>query len=360
MSRSKLDECAGRRLLRAAALLAAAFMLTACGSDRMPVADTDADLVSYMPPYESFGEIERLDPAINRLIPADARLELLAEGLVWSEGPVWVPDGNYLLFSDIPPNSVYRWTEEDGVSLFMRPSGYDGRRTDIPEPGSNGLALDRDGSLLLAEHGNRRIARLDSLDRPNGDKTTIADRYEGQRFNSPNDLVLAANGDIYFTDPPYGLAGQVSDPEKELEYQGIYLIRRSSNEVVLLAKQSRPNGIGLAPDGGTLYVANSDGNAPYIYAYDVREDGTLGARRIFFDAGPLNRQGRRGAPDGMTVDASGNLWATGPGGVLIIDASGRHLGSILTGQATANCTFSADGSTLYVTADARLGRLSLD
>ena len=351
---------ASSRPTRAALLLIAAAGLAACGSDRMPVADTDADLVSHSPPYTTFGEIERLDPAINELIPADAELELLAEGLVWAEGPVWVPDGDFLLFSDIPPNSIYRWSETDGVQLFMRPSGYDGSRTDIPEPGSNGLGLDRDGSLLLAEHGNRRIAMLESLSEPNGDKETIADLYAGSRFNSPNDLVIAANGNIYFTDPPYGLAGNIADPDKELDYQGVYLIRRPSNEIVLLAKQSRPNGIGLAPDGRTLYVANSDVNAPFIYAYTIEDDGMLGDRRIFFDTGSLIASGRRGVPDGMAVDANGNLWATGPGGVLIIDTSGRHLGSILTGQATANCTFNADGSTLFITADSRLAKLELD
>lgn len=343
------------------ALLAPALLATACGSDRsMQALDTDADVVSHEPPYSTFGEIERLDPRINDLIPPDAGLELLAEGFVWAEGPVWVADGNYLLFSDIPPNSIYRWHQSDGISLFMRPSGYGGSRTDIREPGSNGLALDLDGSLLLAEHGNRRIAKLESLDDPNGDKQTIADRYDGARFNSPNDLVLASNGDIYFTDPPYGLAGQLNDPEKELDYQGVYLVRRDSSEVMLLARQSRPNGIGLSPDQRTLYVANSDFNAPYIYAYDVEADGTLGSRRIFFDAGPLSANGRRGAPDGMAIDADGNLFATGPGGVLIIDSDGRHLGSLLTGQATANCTFDADGSTLFITADSMIARLRLD
>lgn len=346
---------------KVAIIVFAAAGAAACGSGSMSAADTDADLVSHEPPYSSFGEIERLDPAIDALIPADAELELLAEGLVWAEGPVWVPDGGYLLFSDIPPNSIYRWNEDEGVSLFMRPSGYDGRRTDIPEPGSNGLALDLDGSLLLAEHGNRRIAELESLAAPNGEQRTIVDHYQGKRLNSPNDLVVTSSGNIYFTDPPYGLATQqVDDPDKELDYQGIYLIRRPGDEIVLLAKQSRPNGIGLSPDEKTLYVSNSDGSAPYIYAYDIEGDGTLGARRVFFDASGLIRGGRRGAPDGMTVDAHGNLWAAGPGGILIIDPDGRHLGSLLTGQATANCTFDDEGAALYITADGVLGRLKLD
>ena len=341
---------------RIASLLAV--LLAAIAS--APARGQDDGIVSFSPPYPTFGEIERLDPAIDALIPPAAELKLLAEGFDWAEGPVFVPDGDYLLFSDIPPNSIYRWSEPDGISLFMRPSGYDGERTDLREPGSNGLALDRDGSLLLAEHGNRRIAKLVSLAEPNGGKTTIAARHEGRRLNSPNDLVVASNGNIYFTDPPYGLAGQANDPEKELDFQGIYLVRRPGNEVVLLATQTRPNGLGLSPDERTLYVANTDFNEPYIYAYEIEDDGTLGARRVFFDAGTLASLGRRGAPDGMTVDARGNLWATGPGGVLIIDPDGRHLGSILTGLATANCTFGRDGSTLFITADSRLGRLDLE
>lgn len=316
-------------------------------------------VVSHPAPYPGFGQIERIEPEINRLIPVDAELELLAEGFDWAEGPVWVADGAYLLLSDIPPNLIYRWSAEDGVTLFLHPSGYDGRRTDIPQPGSNGLALDIDGGLLLAEHGNRRIARLASPAAPREPKTTLADRYAGRRLNSPNDLVVAANGDIYFTDPPYGLSGQTADPAKELPFHGVYLIRRSDNEIVLLAKQSRPNGIGLSPDGRTLYVSNSDAAAPYIYAYAVRADGSLGNRSVFFDAGTVAGPGRRGAPDGMTVDSVGNLWATGPGGVHVIDPRGRHLGSILTGEATANCTFGEDGTALFITAGSKLARLRL-
>lgn len=356
-SRAKLHSQSPVRFFAGSGLVA--LTLAAC-SENVDDLALEASIVSHTAPYTTFGEIERLEPEFNALVPVDAELELLAEGFDWSEGPVWVADGDYLLFSDIPPNSIYRWRDGEGISLFMRPSGYDGRRTDLPEPGSNGLALDIDGSLLLAEHGNRRITRLDSLDDPNGAKTTVAARVDGARFNSPNDIVVASNGDIYFTDPPYGLAGRMDDPEKELAYQGVYLVRRASNEVVLLAKQSRPNGIGLSPDERTLYVANSDFNEPYIYAYEIRDDSTVGTRRVFFDAGSLNAAGRRGVPDGMTVDADGNLFATGPGGVLVIDSDGRHLGSIMTGEATANCTFDADGSTLYITADSKLTRINLD
>ena len=333
-------------------------VLTGCGTGSP--GPPEREIVSHNHPYPTFGEVERLDPAIDVLIPPGTELEQLAAGFDWSEGPVWVSDGEYLLFSDIPPNSIYKWREEDGTSLFMRPSGYDGPRTDIPEPGSNGLALDHDGRLVLAEHGNRRIAKLESLDDPNGPKTTIADRYDGRRLNSPNDVIVAPGGDIYFTDPPYGLAGQLDDPEKELDFQGVYLLRRSGDaagEVVLLDEQTRPNGIALSPDGRALYTANSDPDLPVWYAFDVQDDGTVSNRRVFFDASHLMVEGRRGLPDGLKVDAAGNLWATGPGGVLVLSPDGRHLGTIMTGVPTANCAFGGDGSVLYITADMYLARI---
>ncbi len=326
-----------------------------------PPAET-SDIVSHQVPYPTFGEIERLDPALDDLIPSDAQLQKLAEGFDWSEGPVWVQEGNYLLFSDIPPNNIYKWDAGAGISLFMHPSGYDGDRTDLREPGSNGLTIDADGALLLAEHGNRRIARLASLADPDGEKTTLADQYEGGRLNSPNDLIVASSGDVYFTDPPYGLAQQMNDPEKELDFQGVYRIRRSGEmpyPVEKLAEQTRPNGIALSPDEQTLYVANSDPQQPFIFAYPVQADGSVGEGTVFFDASELMAQERRGLPDGLKVDTQGNLWATGPGGVLIISPEGMHLGSILTGQATANCAFGEDGSTLFVTADMFLGRIKV-
>lgn len=355
------------RPLRAAVIIGLA-ATTACQpqetaidqSSTGPDATPPAGITAHAAPYPRFGEIERLEPALDALIPPGAELELLAEGFDWIEGPVFVADGEFLLFSEIPLNAIYRWSARDGVSRYLQASGYDGERTDIPEPGSNGLALDRDGALLLAEHGNRRISRLPSLARPDSARETLADRFDGRRLNSPNDLIVAANGDIYFTDPPYGLAGQLNDPEKELDFQGVYLLRRPGNTLELLAEQSRPNGLALSPDGRRLYVANSDPAAPYIYVYPRNADGSLGTAEVFFDAGPLAERGRRGLPDGMAVDAAGNLWATGPGGVLIIDPAGRHLGTILTGQATANCSFDAAGRTLYITADSRLARLSLD
>lgn len=312
---------------------------------------------SHEKPYPTFGSVERLDPAIDELIPDGAELEKLAEGFDWSEGPVWVPDGGYLLFSDIPPNSIYKWKESEGITLFMKPSGYTGDRTDLREPGSNGLALDSEGRLVLCEHGDRRIARLPSLDEPHGQKTTLADRYNGKRLNSPNDLTYHSNGDLYFTDPPYGLAENVNDPEKELDFQGVYRLTPDGELTLLTKDLERPNGIALSPDEKTLYVANSYGPRPIWMAYDVTDDGAIENGRVFFDATELREMGRKGGNDGIAVDRHGNLFATGPGGVLILSPDGEHLGTIMTGRATANCAFGGDGSTLYITADEYLARI---
>jgi gluconolactonase len=308
----------------------------------------------------TIGEIERLDPAIDELVPRDATMEVLADGRDWSEGPVWVPeDGGFVIWSDIPPNEIHRWDARTGHSLYLKPSGYTGSVPRGGEPGSNGLALDGDGRLVLCQHGDRRLARLDApLADPQPKFVTLADRYDGQRFNSPNDLTIHSSGAIYFTDPPYGLVGNVDDPAKEIPFQGVYRVT-PDGEVTLLTKElERPNGIALSPDEKTLYVANSHGPRPIWMAFPVLDDGTLGEGRVFFDASDLSAT-RRGAPDGMKVDAHGNLWATGPGGVLVFSPEGKHLGTLLTGQATANCAFGEDGSTLFIMADMYLLRIRL-
>ena len=302
------------------------------------------------------GSIERLDPALDALVPTNARVEQLADGFDWSEGPVWRRSGGYLLFSDVPRNTIYRWREGEGLTVFLRPAGYTAPDPPGRELGSNGLTLDPQGRLVMADHGNRVVARLDES---NYTKTTLADRYEGKRLNSPNDLVYRSNGDLYFTDPPYGLKGLQDDPAKELPFSGVYR-RSAAGELTLLTQELRfPNGIALSPDERTLYVANSDPDRAIWMAYDVQPDGTVGRGRVLFDATPLVRQGRKGLPDGLRVDAKGNLFATGPGGVLVITPDGRHLGTIATPQATANCAFGDDGSTLYMTSHMRLLRVRL-
>lgn len=303
--------------------------------------------------YPTIGTIHRLDPALDALLPPDAKIEVLASGFDWSEGPLWDVRRTGLLFSDIPRNAIYLWTQAKGIELFMKPSGYTGIADYGSEPGSNGLAFDKQGRLILCEHGDRRIARLD----PDGGKVTLADRYQGKRLNSPNDAVVHSSGDVYFTDPIYGLPKKENDPHRELDFCGVYRWSARDGSVTLLSKElSRPNGIAFSPDEKTLYVANSDGARAIWMAFPVLPDGNAGAGRVFVDATPLARK-LRGGPDGMKVDRDGNLWATGPGGVNVMSPAGKLLGRIEIGEATANVAFGDDGSTLYITADMYLCRV---
>jgi gluconolactonase len=236
----------------------------------------------------------------------------------------------------------------------MHPSGYTGVAEYGGEPGSNGLLLNHQGQLICCEHGDRRISVLTK----DGGKRTLVDNYQGKRLNSPNDAVLKSNGDLYFTDPPYGLPKNWDDARRELDYCGVYRLATDGTLTLLTTEMTRPNGIGLSPDEKTLYVAQSDSDAPLWKAFPVKEDGTLGPSRLFYDAGPAAKQGLRGAPDGMVVDKAGNVFATGPGGVWVFNSQGKPLGRINTGEATANCKFGGkDRSMLYITADMYLCRI---
>ena len=292
------------------------------------------------------GSIHRSSPEMGDLIPANALIEVLATGFTWSEGPVWIKGGGYLLFSDVPANRIHRWTRARGATLFLHPSG--GTITaGFREPGSNGLKPGGSGFILLADQGNRTIARLDLKTRA---KKPLARRFGGKRFNSPNDLVVGTDGSIWFTDPPYGLEGIDASPLKEQPVNGVYRIK-SDGQIALVESGLRfPNGIAFSPDGRTLYVSNSDPARAVILAYDVAADGALSRRHIFSDMTALVAKGLPGLPDGMTVDERGNLWATGPGGVHIFGPDGRKLGVISTGAAISNCTFGGpDGHTLFMT-----------
>lgn len=302
------------------------------------------------------GRIERIDPAFNALVPAGARIEKLAEGFEWTEGPVWNKRGGYLLFSDIPNNAINRWKQGEGVSVYLRPAGYAGPTPAGRELGTNGLVFDAQGKLVMADHGNRQIARLNDS---NFTRTTLADRYDGKRLNSPNDLVYHSSGDLYFTDPPYGLDGLNDSKVKELPFNGVYRLKPNGELTLLTKELTFPNGIALSPDERTLYVAISDSKRPLWMAYDIQRDGTIARGRVFFDPGALVAQGRTGLPDGMKVDRNGNLFATGPAGVLVLSPAGKHLGTIMTGEFTANVGFGDDGSTLYMTADHKLMRIRL-
>lgn len=302
------------------------------------------------------GTVERLDPRLDQLIAGDAVLETLTGGFDWCEGPVWFDrDGGYLLLSDTKQNTIYRWQDGPGKSVFLRPSGLD-KESQLREPGTNGLTRDREGRLVACDHGNRRVYRLEADGKT---RTTLADRYMGRRLNSPNDLVYKANGDLYFTDPPYGLMVQGSEelPGRELDFQGVYRLSRDGELTLLTKEMSRPNGLAFAPDEKTLYVANSDPERAVLMAFPVREDGTLGQGRVFFDATRWVNQ-KPGLPDGLTVDRAGHVFATAPGGVVILAPDGTHLGTIATGVPTSNCAWGgADGNVLYITADKNLCRI---
>jgi gluconolactonase len=305
---------------------------------------------------ERIGTIDREGPALDRLIAPDARIEKLADGFVWTEGPVWVQeDGGYLLFSDVPANKMYRWSERDGVSVFLDPSGYDGPPTkDFREPGSNGLVPGPRGSILMADHGNRAVARLDLVTRR---KTLLATHYQGRRFNSPNDLVRARDGTIYFTDPPYGLEGLNDSPVKEQPHNGVYRLDPGGSVTLLTGEMSFPNGIILSPDERTLYVANSDPTQAVIMAF-LLDCGRIGHGRILADMTALVGPSMPGLPDGMAVDEAGNLFATGPGGVHVFTPAGERLGRIATGTAVANCAFGGqDGRTLFLASHHMLARV---
>lgn len=287
--------------------------------------------------------IEKLDDALDALIDVDAKIEVISTGHQWSEGPVWIKDGGFLLWSDVPRNKISKWDPKSGeTTIFMDPSGYDGLKTEWGEPGSNGLLLDAEGRLTVCDHGNRRVYRVEK----DGSKTTIVDRFEGKRFNSPNDLIIHSNGDIYFTDPPYGL----KDPKsREIEWHGVYRVKPDGKVTLLTKEMTRPNGIGLSPDENTLYVAQSDKENPVFKSWPIKDDGTLGEGKVILDVTKWAKQGDPGMPDGMAVDTQGNIWGTGPGGVMIISPKGKLLGRIMMGKPTANCAFGEDGSTLFMT-----------
>lgn len=304
------------------------------------------------------GEIERFDPLLDEIVPQDFRIEKLADGFQWSEGPVWMKNGSYLLFSDVPGNTMYRWSERDGLSVFLKPSGYAGSQPEMfAEPGTNGLFPDGEHSILVADHGNRMIARLDVRTKQ---KQALATHFEGKRFNSPNDVIKRRDGVIFFTDPPYGLAGRNESPIKELEFNGVYRIDTDGSIHVLDKEMTFPNGLSLSPDERTLIVASSDPKRPIWMAFTLDERGDVVSKRVFADASDLLSKKNPGLPDGLRITGDGTVFATAPGGVLIMDATGKRLGLIRTGTAIANCTFGDDGKSLYMTSDDFLARIRLE
>jgi gluconolactonase len=304
--------------------------------------------------HQKGGRVVRLDSAIDRIVAREASIEKLASGFQFTEGPVWHPDG-FLLFSDPNANTIYRWTTDGQVTVFRTKSGYSG--VDVGEyhqPGSNGLTLDTEGRLVIDEHGRRRVARLEA----NGVITVLADRYEGKRLNSPNDLVYKSDGALYFTDPPFGLPRVFDDPRKELPFSGVY--RLANGQLTLLTTDlTGPNGLAFSPDERFLYVSNWDVARKVIMRYPVKLDGTLGPGEVFVDA-TTSHPGEQ-AWDGVKVDRDGNVYAAGPGGVWIVSPEGKHLGIIEAPETPANIAWGDDdGRTLYMTARMGLYRIRLE
>jgi gluconolactonase len=298
--------------------------------------------------------IERVDAALDAIVPAGAEIEKLANGFGFTEGPIWF-DAGYLLFSDIPRNQMHKWTPDGKVALFRKPSGYN--LNDTPPGafiGSNGMTRDRQGRLVVCEHGNHRVTRTEA----DGSVIVLADQYEGKRLNSPNDIVQKSNGDFYFTDPPYGLVKQDEDPKKELDFNGVYRLTAGGKLHLLYKEIPRPNGLAFSPDEKYMYLNNSEDDRKICLRFEVRDNGRLANEKVFFD---ITFDASDGVPDGMKVDREGNVYSTGPGGVWIFNSEGKHLGTIKPPEVPANLHWGdSDAKMLYITARTGLYRIKLN
>jgi gluconolactonase len=305
--------------------------------------------------YPIIGKIDVFDASFKKLFQKTTEIQVVATGMVWSEGPVWVKNGSYLLFSDAPQNTIFKWDAKSGLQTFLEPSGYTGLGPYSDEPGSNGLIINNKGNLVACEHGDRRISEMPIN---GGGKITLADTWQGKRFSSPNDICQHSNGTYYFTDPPYGLPGRETDSvNKEIVQNGVYSIDNEGIVTQIISNLNRPNGIALSPDENTLYVAQSDGDNPQIMAYQVLEGSAMGKGTVFFDFSKYEKQlGKTGA-DGIKVDAQGNMYAAAAQGIVVISAKGVLLGRLHTGVPTSNCAF-GDGY-LYITAHHYFCRVKL-
>ena len=307
---------------------------------------------------DTLGHIEKLDSALSQIIDDKAKIEIVAEGFAWCEGPLWLDESKKLIFSDVPKNIIHSWSEEAGLKTYLTPSGYTGSQPKAGEMGSNGLALSLDNKLLVCQHGDRRVAVMDaSLYDPNPRFITLADNIGGKKFNSPNDLAVRSNGDIYFTDPPYGLPGLNSDTAKEIHFNGVYRISKGKVSL-LIDTLTYPNGIAFMPNGNTFIVGNSDAEKPVWYAFDIDEKDSIVNARIFYDA-TKEFKDEGGGPDGLKIDKAGNVFATGPGGIWIFNRDGRVLGKIKLKGGVSNCALTEDEKTLFVTNGNKIIRVKL-
>jgi gluconolactonase len=317
--------------------------------------------------FETAGSIEKTDPALDALVPADAKIEKILTCCKWLEGPVWIHQG-YLLFADIPGNRILKWLPDGTSSTFLQPSGYLGSPPFTgPESGSNGMTLDKAGHLTVAGHARRNVYRVEGYS-AGAKETVLADRYQGKRLNSPNDLVYKSDGSLYFTDPPYGLPTQSdTDPQKELDFNGVFRLRGAATQKAgsppdagklepIIKDLTRPNGIAFSLDEKYLYIAVSDPAHKVWMQYDVQADGTVANGKVLLDATSAPGDG---GPDGIKVDKKGNIYGAGPGGVWVISPQGKHLGTFHIPERVANCNWGDDGKTLYITASSSLYRIRL-
>jgi gluconolactonase len=303
--------------------------------------------------------IRILDREALSFVDPNADIEVIASGYKWSEGPVFIPDGNYLLFSDVPANRIYQWKEGKGASIYLEPSGYTGTLPKTKEPGSNGLVVDKSGHLVLCQQGNRQIGRMkSSLMDPKPVFEAIANSYKGKKFNSPNDAVYAGNGVLYFTDPPYGLEYGIKDSTKEIPFQGVYCVKPGGEVQLVTDKISYPNGIALSPDNKFLFISNSDNDNKEWIKIELNKEGLAAKESVFYRV--TAEEGKvSGNPDGMKINDKGYLFASGPGGVWIFNPSGKVIARIYTGQLTSNCFLDQSQKTLYMTCNSYVMRIKL-
>ena len=307
---------------------------------------------------DALGQIESIDSGLSGIIDDNAKIEIVAKGFDWCEGPLWLEESKTLIFSDVPNNIIHSWSAETGLKEYLTPSGYTGSGSRVGEKGSNGLTLSRDNKLLICQHGDRRVVAMDaSLFDPHPNYVTLADNFGSKKFNSPNDLAVRSNGDVYFTDPPFGLPGMNSDSTKEIPFNGVYRI--SNGKVSLLIDTlTYPNGIAFLPNGNTFIVANSDADKPFWYAFDIDDQDSIVNPRIFYDATKEFKE-EGGGPDGLKVDGKGNVFATGPGGIWIFNSDGKVLGKIKLKGGVSNCALTEDEKTLFVTNGNKIIRVKL-
>jgi gluconolactonase len=302
--------------------------------------------------------IDRWDPAMDAIVPKDWKVEKLAEGFGWAEGPIWVKSGSYLLFTDVPGNKMWKWSEKGGLEKFLDPSGAASPDTNIwREAGANGLAILDKSNILLADTGNRGIQKLNLQSKK---KTPVAMAFDGKKFASPNDVVRMKSGVLFFTDPPYGFKKFDQAPEIEIKFNGVYRMGKDGKVTAIEKELYRPNGVALSPDESTLYVTQSEPTKAIIMAYSLDAGGNVTGKKLFQDVTDLVSSDAPGLPDGLTVAADGTIFTSGPGGVLVISKDGKRLGRIRDGKPTANCKFGDDGKTLYMTSQNMLARIRLN